>query len=105
MGSSTVIAIILGFLLALALNALLAQRASIAAEQKGHSRGTWFHLCFWLGPIAYLIVAALPDLKVQDYLLQIAKQQEKLLDALKFGEVTPANPASAPADAFQLPPL
>lgn len=32
-----------------------------AAEMKGHHDQKYFHICFWLGAIGYLLVVALPD--------------------------------------------
>jgi len=34
--------------------------AKIAAD-KGYTERKWFHYCFWLGLIGYLMVCAMPD--------------------------------------------
>lgn len=58
------ILVIIGIVL-LCLNGLLASAASDIADDKGYEKGKWFHMCFWLGPIPYIIIAAMPDLKLQ----------------------------------------
>ena len=60
--------IIVGLLVFLLLNGLLASKASDIAEDKGYEKSTWFHMCFWLGLIAYIIVAAMPDRVMQEIL-------------------------------------
>ena len=57
--------IIVGLLVFLFLNGLLASKASDIAEDKGYEKSTWFHMRFWLGLIAYIIVAAMPDRVMQ----------------------------------------
>lgn len=52
------IALIIFYLIA---NGILASNASGIAEEKGYEKRKWFHMCFWLGLIAYLIIAAMPD--------------------------------------------
>ena len=36
------------------------------ACQKGHQDRKYFHFCFWLGIIGYIMVAALPDRSIQN---------------------------------------
>lgn len=43
------------------LNSVLASKASDIAEDKGYERRVWFNMCFWLGPLSYIIIAAMPD--------------------------------------------
>ncbi len=43
------------------LNGLLASNASNIAMEKGYEKRKWFHMCFWLGPLAYVIISAMPD--------------------------------------------
>ena len=45
----------------LIVNGILASHASRIAQEKGYEKRKWFHMCFWLGPVAYIIVAAMPD--------------------------------------------
>ena len=33
------------------------------AADKGYKERKWFHYCFWLGLIGYLMVCAMPDKK------------------------------------------
>ena len=67
----------------LCLNGLLSSNASDIASQKGYEKRKWFHMCFWLGPISYIIIAAMPDHTMR------AKQDEtnellnELIDTLK----------------------
>lgn len=42
-------------------NGILASNASDIAQEKGYEKRKWFHMCFWLGPVAFIIVAAMPD--------------------------------------------
>lgn len=45
----------------LCLHGYLASNASDIAEEKGFEKKKWFHICFWLGPIGFVIIAAMPD--------------------------------------------
>lgn len=67
---------IVGAILYLIVNGILASKASDAADDKGYDKRTWFHMCFWLGPVAYLVVAALPDFAAR-------QQRKEILDLLK----------------------
>ena len=49
----------------LALNGFLASNASDIANEKGYEKKKWFHMCFWLGFIPYIIIAAMPDRYLQ----------------------------------------
>ena len=62
----------------LCLNGLLASNASDMANDKGYDKRKWFHMCFWLGLLSYIIVAAMPDLAMR------TKQDEtnKLLNSM-----------------------
>lgn len=62
MSSGGVIAIYsIVLIVILALNGFLASNASDIANDKGYEKKKWFHMCFWLGPISYIIIAAMPD--------------------------------------------
>ena len=62
MSSGGVIAIyIIVLIVVLCLNGYLASNASDMANDKGYEKRKWFHMCFWLGPISYIIIAAMPD--------------------------------------------
>lgn len=62
MSSGGVIAIYIVILIVvLCINGCLASNASDIANDKGYEKKKWFHMCFWLGPISYIIIAAMPD--------------------------------------------
>ena len=62
MSSGAVIAIyIVVIIIVLCLNGYLASNASDIANEKGYEKKKWFHMCFWLGPMSYVIIAAMPD--------------------------------------------
>ena len=52
---------IIGIIVLLVVKGLLASNASDIAQDKGYEKRKWFHMCFWLGLPAYLIVCAMPD--------------------------------------------
>lgn len=53
--------IVTGAIFLLIINYCFADKAAECAEAKGYNRSSWFHACFWLGIISYILVAALPD--------------------------------------------
>ena len=61
----------------LILNGVLASAASDIAKDKGYEKKPWFHMCFWLGLIAYIIVAAMPDKNLQESLKAISIELTK----------------------------
>lgn len=73
-------AYLLIIVVALCLNGLLASMASDIAKEKGYKKRTWFHMCFWLCPISYVIVAAMPDRIMQEKVVTTNKLLEKLID-------------------------
>ena len=78
--------IIVGLLVFLLLNGLLASKASDIAEDKGYEKSTWFHMRFWLGLIAYIIVAAMPDRVMQgkvDQMINLLRTQNAASEAKK----------------------
>lgn len=78
--------IIVGLLVFLLLNGLLASKASDIAEDKGYEKSTWFHMCFWLGLISYIIVAAMPDRVMQgkvDQMINLLRTQNAASEAKK----------------------
>lgn len=74
---------IIVIVVALVLNGLLASKASDMAQDKGYDKRTWFHMCFWLGVISYIIVASMPDRTMQQKVEQTNKLLEELLKAQK----------------------
>ncbi len=73
----------------LVLNGLLASKASEMAEDKGYAKSSWFHMCFWLGPIPYIIIAAMPDRTMHGKLDETNKLLRDLLEQTKNGGGTP----------------
>lgn len=57
--------IVIALFVLLVLNVILSSKASDMAMDKGYEKSTWFHMCFWIGPISYIIVAAMPDRVMQ----------------------------------------
>lgn len=96
-----IVLIVLGVFLAL--NGLLASKASDMAQDKGYEKRTWFHMCFWLGPISYIIVAAMPDRVMQQKLDKTNKLLEDMLNVQKTSTATHSN--SQQNDTFSLPEL
>lgn len=82
MQSGLIFLYILIAIVVLVVNGLLASKMSKAAEQKGHSERTFFHLCFWLGIYGYLVVLALPDLKLRSQNDQMIMLQTKLVNSI-----------------------
>ena len=62
--------IFIAVIVVLIFDVLLADKASDVAKDKGYNKSTWFHMCFWLGPISYIIVAAMPDLVLRQQMTQ-----------------------------------
>ena len=56
---------LLALIIALCLHGLLSSKASDIAKDKGYDKQQWFHICFWLGPLGFVLVAAMPDLVMQ----------------------------------------
>lgn len=93
---------VLAGVVVLVLDGILANNASDIAVDKGYSGRKWFHMCFWLGPIAYIIVAAMPDRKLQtlsDDVKEMVRLQQKLLEKLDaMAQVIPADGSRQSAD-------
>ncbi len=88
--------IVLGSLAAVGLiiwiNYLIANAFYGIACEKGHDERKYFHFCFWLGAVGYIMVAALPDRGMQNVTVSAAK-----------AKVKPALKDTNPSD--ELPPL
>lgn len=65
----------------LCLHGYLASNASDMANEKGYEKRKWFHICFWLGPIGFIIVASMPDLVIRKNQNQTNELLGKLLEA------------------------
>lgn len=72
--------IIIAVIVVLVINGILASSASNVAEDKGYEKRTWFHMCFWLGPISYIIVAAMPDMTLRREMSRTNSMLEKLIE-------------------------
>ncbi len=67
----------------------IASKASTIAADKGYDKREWFHMCFWLEVIGLLMVAAMPNRKLE-------QQQEKIIELLlKRTEDKPFESSSA----------
>lgn len=93
MSSGGVIAIyIIVLIVVLCLNGFLASNASDIANDKGYEKKKWFHMCFWLGPISYIIIAAMPDQTMRS---NQSKTNELLQQLLDKQSVIPASTMTA----------
>lgn len=54
---------LLSLVVVLLLNYYVANCFMTIAEHKGFDDRKYFHICFWLGMVGYLMVVALPDLR------------------------------------------
>ena len=82
MSSGAVTAIyIVVLIVVLCLNGLLASNASDMANDKGYDKKKWFHMCFWLGPISYIIIAAMPDQVMREKQDKTNELLDKMIDA------------------------
>lgn len=66
----------------LCINGYLASNASNMANDKGYEKRKWFHMCFWLGPISYVIVASMPDRRMQKIGENMIKLQQEMITKL-----------------------
>lgn len=81
-GDSMFFAIII-LIIALCLHGLLSSKASDIAQDKGYEKSTWFHMCFWLGPLSFIIVAAMPDRVMRTKQDETNSQLRELLEHMK----------------------
>ena len=82
MSSGGVIAIyIVVLIVVLILNGLLASNASDMANDKGYEKRKWFHMCFWLGPLSYIIIAAMPDQPMRSKQDKTNELLEKMIES------------------------
>lgn len=83
MSSGGVIAIyIIVLIVVLCLNGYLASNASDIANDKGYEKRKWFHMCFWLGPISYIIIAAMPDQAMRNKQDETNKLLSQMIETL-----------------------
>lgn len=72
---------ILVLMVGLVLNGILASNASDMANDKGYEKRKWFHMCFWLGPISYIIIAAMPDQPMRSKQDKTNELLEKMIES------------------------
>ena len=75
------------------------------ANAKGHDSSICGWMCFFFGIVGYLMVAALPDLEMQQTLSSIERKLNRLEFTLsKTSEQNKSNTPPQPADATLVPP-
>jgi len=75
--------VIIIIIIVLCLDGLLSSKASDIAQDKGYEKSTWFHMCFWLGPISFIIIAAMPDLTLRKKQDETISQLKQLIEHVK----------------------
>lgn len=78
----TITIYVLLFIGILLLNHFLAKNASDIAIDKGYDENRWYYICFFLGPIGYILIAAMPDRSLQKKQDKTNRLLETLIDAL-----------------------
>ena len=81
---------IIGLIVSIWINAMLAGTASNIAAEKGYSQRKWFHACFWLPVVTYVLVAALPDMEQRRQNEEMMDIQKQLLKAITGREYEPS---------------
>lgn len=57
----TLIIVLLVLVLAIVIWYKIAKNMARIAADKGYTERKWFHYCFWLGLVGFLMVCAMPD--------------------------------------------
>ena len=79
MNDGYVIGFVLGTILALIINYFIAKKGEYVAQLKGYDTEVKaFAMCFWLGIVGWIYVAALPDQIQQEQNLKIIKLLKKI---------------------------
>ena len=74
MSDAFLIGMILGLIISIFINVIIALKMQDVAEEKGYEKdATVFHMCFWFGIIGCIYVAALPDRIQQEQNAKIIK--------------------------------
>lgn len=81
---------IVGIIIFLWIDAMFAGTASNIAGDKGYSQKRWFHACFWLPGITYILVAALPDMELRRQNDEMIELQKQLLAAINGSNRIPS---------------
>ena len=92
--------IIITVIVVLIFDALLASMASDVANDKGYDKSTWFHMCFWLGPISYIIVAAMPDRVMREKVDVTNKLLEEMINVKNASPVARSEDQQAKAARY-----
>ena len=79
--SGIVVLYILILIVLLCFHGYLSSNASDMAEEKGYEKRKWFHICFWMGPLGFVIIAAMPDKVMRKNQQQTNELLEKMLEA------------------------
>ncbi len=87
---------IIGLIIALIINGAFASVASNIAAEKGYSKRGWFHACFWLPLITYILIAAMPDMELRKQNEEMIELQKELLVAITGGKCAPSTDTDVP---------
>lgn len=87
---------IISLIVAIWINSMLAGAASNIAGDKGYSQRRWFHACFWLPGITYLLVAALPDMELRRQNEEMIKLQKQFLASINGNKYDPSDDVPNP---------
>ena len=79
--SGAIVFYVIAIIVIMILSGVLASNASDIANDKGYDKSKWFHMCFWLGPISYIIVSAMPDKTMRSKQDKTNELLEKMIDA------------------------
>ena len=63
---------------ALVINIIFCVKFKNCAEEKGHNGNAYFWVCFFFGPIGYILVAALPDINAKYLVCELSEKVDKL---------------------------
>ena len=77
MGEVSAFVYVIALIILIAMKVILVSTVSDIAEDKGYEKRTWFHMCFWLGLPAYLIVCAMPDKNLTEEIHLLREMLEK----------------------------
>lgn len=93
-----IILYLVGLVILIVINSLIAGEFANIAAEKGFERRRYWHFCFWLGFVGYLIVIALPNRNLTELC--------RVLSGMKVGSAESKTTVSAPrAAANYLPEL
>lgn len=83
-GKGEMIGLVIGLVVALIINFVIAKKFEEIAFDKGYTEEKHtFALCFWLGIIGYIYVAALPDIRATKSIAEQNRRIEGLLKSIE----------------------